>query len=212
MVDHRGVTLRPPVAQRMAGGGADQQGRRIAGQLFGGPGVRLVGNRDVPAHPGLLQSQRFAEAADRVEHMFAGSRRDAFVDHQAVQVLRAGAVVADAPVGLDAQAEQVRAQRHLHLQQRVETPPAQRRMHGAHAGPARGLVEADELHAGQVADQLAFQLADDPGQRSLWPRLLQGAHQRHHVGDVADGGGAQQADRGGGCHRAWVRIVGSHWA
>ena len=63
------------------------------------------------------------------------------------------------------------------------------------------LVEGDELHPGQVAHQLAFELADDPGQRSLRPRLLQRAHQRHDMGDVADGGRAQQADRGRCIHR-----------
>jgi hypothetical protein len=59
-----------------------------------------------------------------------------------------------------------------------------------HAGEAGALVEGDKVDARQIADQPALQLAHDPGQFGLWPCGLQGPHERHDMGDVANGGGA----------------------
>ncbi len=165
MVGDRGVAFRAPVAQRVAGCGADDERRLpVVGPLPGSPFPRFVRDRDVPADPRLLQTERLDETADRIQYVFAGARGNAFAHEQTVQILAARAVIADAAVGVHGEAQEIAAQRHLHVQQRVEAAPGQLTANRPIARAARALVEGQEFDAGDVADQFAFQLADDPGQ------------------------------------------------
>lgn len=84
--------------------------------------MRFFRHRQVPAHLGLAQAQRLGKAADGVEHMDAGVVGDALVDEQAVQVLGAVAVVADASPRRHEGRQHIGAKGHLHLQQGIETP------------------------------------------------------------------------------------------
>src|SRR3546814_7149419 len=59
----------------------------------------------------LAQAQRLAEAADGIQHVGAGARRDALVDEQAVQVLRARLVVTDPAPRRDERRQQVGARK-----------------------------------------------------------------------------------------------------
>jgi len=124
--------------------------------------------------------------------MDAGTVGDALVDHQPMQVLGAAAVVTDPAARRDERRQQVRAQGHLHLQQGIETAgqfAAQR----PHAGQSGLLVVDVEGHAFQPVEQLEASLVDHPVQLQLRPVPQQGAHQRHDMGHVAEGGQAQQA-------------------
>ncbi|PWF65620.1 hypothetical protein CBX98_25515, partial [Vibrio sp. T9] len=58
------------------------------------------------------------------------------------------------------------------------------------------LVEGDEFHAGQVADQAPLQLADDPGEPRPRRLFLQCADQRRYMRHIADGGCAHDAEAG----------------
>ena len=64
-----------------------------------------------------------------------------------------------------------------------------------HAGQARLLVVGVEGDAFQALQQLEASLVDHPVQARLGPVALQRAHQRDHMGDVAQRGQAEQAER-----------------
>jgi hypothetical protein len=55
----------------------------------------------------------------------------------------------------------------------------------ARARPAASLVEDDEFHLIEAAEQLVFQLADDPGDFRGGPVVLDGPDDGHHVSRVA---------------------------
>ncbi len=141
--------------------------------------------------------ERLGKAGDGFEYVLSVPRRDALVDHQAMQVFRAGLVVADAAFGPDRGGEQVGAQRDLALQQHVEAAPRERAAQIGVDPPATRLVEYDEFDPLEVADQLRFELADDPGDAALRQRALQAPHQRHDVGHIAERRQAQDANRRG---------------
>ncbi|MDT4871034.1 hypothetical protein FQZ97_1061400 [compost metagenome] len=179
----------------MAGAGRNhQRALPVCAPLRGCPGVRIGGYRQVPHHLGLFQAEGFAEAADRVEHVDAGPVRDAFVDDDAMQVLRAAAVIADPAPGRNEGRQQVGAQGHLHLQQSVESSGRQRAAQGPHAGQPGLLVVGVEGHTFQPFEQLESALVDHPLQVRPGPVPLQGAHQRHDMGHVAECGQAKQAE------------------
>jgi hypothetical protein len=155
--------------------------------------MRIGGHRQAPHDLGLREPQRLAEAAHRVEYVDAGAVGDAFVDDQPVQVLRAAAVVADPPPCWNEGRQQVGAQRHLHLQQRIEAAAGQFAAQCPHAGQSGLLVVGVEGHALQPFEQPETALVDHPVQVQVRPMPLQRAHQRHDMGHVAEGGQAQQA-------------------
>ena len=205
MVGQGGVTIGVPVAQHVAGARRNHQHRgAVVGPLLPRPVAGGIGHRQVPDDLGLAQAQRFAEAADGVEHVDAGPVGDAFVDEQSVQVPGAGAVVADPAPGRDEGRQQVGARGDLHLQQGVVAGggqglaqgPAQR----THPGQPAALVIGMEGHPVQAVEQAQADRIDHPVQwRTIGPGALQGPHQGHHMGHVAQGGQAQQAQ--GRSHR-----------
>ncbi len=209
VVGHRRVALGTPVAQPMAGSGADQQDALVGGQVLAGEFAGFLGNGDIPTHLLLHQTQRLQEAAHGIQHVFAAARRDPAIGEQAVQVLGTRTVVADAQRRLDQHTEQVRAQRHLHVQQGAELPSGELFAHGAEPFAFGRLVEHDELDAGQVADHLVFEFSDQPGDVRLRPGGLQGANQRNHMGHIANRRGAQDAQRFR-CGQGFVRILLAH--
>src|SRR3546814_14483110 len=93
--------------------------------LLARPGARFVRYRQVPGDGVLLQSQRLAKAADGVEYVDPEPDGDALVDEQPVQVLRARAVVADAPLRRPERRQQVGARGDLHPQQRARKSVAE---------------------------------------------------------------------------------------
>ena len=149
-------------------------------------------------HAVLAQSQRLAEAADRIEDVDAGAVRDALIDEEPMAILRTAAVVTDPSRGRDEGRQQVGARCDLHLQQGVE---ALRRAQAlpefatqrAHAGQSGLLVVFDEVHAGQAFEQPMLAATDDPAQAQVRPGRLQGAHQRDDMGYIAQRGQPQQA-------------------
>jgi hypothetical protein len=188
------VALGAPVAQDVAGAGRDHQdGAAIVFPLRPRPCMRVVRHRQVPEDAIAHQPQRFAEAADRIQHVDAGAVGDARVDEQAVAFLAARPVVANAQPRRDERGQQVGARRYLQLQQDVEALPefaAQR----THAGQPGLLVVLDEAHARQASQQPVFALADDPRDRDIGPCTAQCVQQRQHMGDIAERGQAQQAE------------------
>ncbi len=198
MVGNRRVAVGMPVAACVAGAGRDHQHRAaVVVPLRARPVVGLGRRGQVPAHRGLLQSQRLAEAADGVEHMDAGAVGDALVDEQPVHVLGARAVVADAAPGGDEGRQHVGAEGDLHLQQRGEAGRGQFAPQRAHAGQPGLLVVDVEHDAGQPLEQAVPGLVDHPVQLDARPGLLQRAHQRDHVGHIPECGQAQEAHWGG---------------
>src|SRR5699024_6097483 len=79
-------------------------------------------------------------------------------------------------------------------QQRIEATPPKLPAGLWKAGEPPALVEYNELHAGKIVHQPMLRLADDPGQRRMWPGALNGAHQRHGIAYIAQRRQAQQAE------------------
>src|SRR5690606_20487680 len=179
----------------------------IVRPLRRGPFMRLGRHRQVPLDLVLDQAQRLAEAADGVQHVDARAVRDALVDEQAVQVLGAGTVVADPAPRRHEGRQHVGARRHLQLQQHVEPLRRQLPAQGAHPGQAAALVVDVEGDVLQPFQQAPAARIDDPVQVEARPGALQRPYQRDHVGDVAQGGQAQQADRGAHRSRGVVRLA-----
>ncbi|MNS97045.1 hypothetical protein D3C72_1313680 [compost metagenome] len=198
MVGDLGIAVGVPVAAHVAGAGRDHQHRpAVVLPLRSGPVIGGLRHGQVPADVGLAQAQRLAEAADGIEHMDARAISDAFVDEEAVEVLGAAAVVTDAALGGNEGRQHVRAERHLHLQQRLETSGRQLLAQFLHPGHAGLLVVGMEGDARQAIKQLLPDLVDDPVDRRVRARGLQGAHQRHYVGHIAKSGQAQKTQGGG---------------
>ena len=156
---------------------------------------RRIRYRQIPAHLGLLQAERFEKTRHRIEHVLAAARSDATVDEQSMQIFRARGVIADAQRRADEGADRIRAQRNLHVQQRVEAARGELRAQFVERAPALALVENEELDTGQIANQFVFEFADDPGQFRVGCLRLQRTHDRHHMRDIAECRRAQQADR-----------------
>ncbi len=198
VVGHGCIAVCIPVAAHVAGTGRDHQHRApIVLPLRSGPVICGLGHGQVPADLGLAQAQRLAEAADGIQHMDAGAVGNALVDEEPVQVLGTAAVVADASLGGNERRQQVGAERHLHLQQRFKTPRWQLFAQLLDPCHAALLVVGVEGDAGQAIEQFVADLVDDPVDRRVRARSLQGAHQGHHVGDIAECGQAQEAQGGG---------------
>ena len=146
-------------------------------------------------HIGDLRLIHQRQDALVVGRAHAGDQRDHVgVGNQLLHVVfGARGVVANPHFRVDQQAEQVRAQRHLHVQQRIETAASEFFSDRLEAGDAYRLVEGDELDASNIANQFPLQLADDPSQPGLRPVCLQCAHQRHDMAGIAQRRCAQQA-------------------
>src|SRR5207342_743555 len=131
------------------------------------PFARGIRYRQVPAHLRLLESKRFAEAADGIQDMEAWAVGDALVDEEAVEVLGTGTVIPNAEPGWNEGRQQIGARCHLHLQQHLVTAAArafaQLAAQAAHAREAGLLVVLDEVDTGQSLQQPVLALADDPG-------------------------------------------------
>ncbi len=120
MVRHRGIALHRPVAQDMAGAGADHQRRLVAGQLSFGPGPVFAGAGQAPQRGLDLDAQRPGKFQEALDLMLEWDAGHLVVDEPLVAITRTRPVPAQANGRFHQPAEQVGAQRHLHVQQKVE--------------------------------------------------------------------------------------------
>src|SRR5262245_62132666 len=119
-------------------------------------------------------------------------------------------VEADAQGRFDEQADEIGARRSMHVQQRVELASGECAADGRVAAETFRLVEHDELHAFESAQQRVFRLTDDPREMRARPLALDRANHGHGVARVADGRKANDAERCGRLAEGqWHRVVGA---
>ena len=135
--------------------------------------------------------------------MLLGRRFDSAVDEQAVKILAACLVIANPDPGRDARSCEVGPKGHLHMKQRVELAALHLSAKLGVAFAAGLFVENNKFNVGQIANQFCFDLADDPGDLHAGKLLLEAQNNRNHVGHVADGGQAKNAD---GIHQVLIRF------
>jgi len=130
--------------------------------------------------------------------------RDALIDEPGMPLLAACAVVADAAIAVHAQAQEVCAQRQLHQQQGLKTPPGELFPECPHAAESIALGEWQQFHAGQPLQQLGLSGTQNPAQSRVRTLLGKGMHERQHMADIPKRGQPQQADTGSFRHRGYA--------
>jgi len=138
-----------------------------------------------------------------VSHVLLRCWFDPVVDKQAVKILAAGLVIANPDSGRNAGSGEVGSESHLHVKQRVKLAPRHLSAKLSVAFATGLFVENNEFNAGQIANQLGFDLADNPGDLHAGKLLLEAQHDRYYVSHVADGGQAKNAD---GVHQILIRF------
>ena len=120
------------------------------------------------------------------------------VREQPLLIASARAVEADAQRRAHEQAHEIRARRRVHVQQRIESPPAERSAHVARSRASpRVLSSTMNSTPSRPVHQRVLGLADDPSEPRARPRVLDRAHDGHRVARVADGREANDAERRG---------------
>lgn len=118
--------------------------------------------------------------------MLARCRRNATIDEPTVQLFASRCIKTHAGFGAHRAAQKIRPQRQLTLQQDIEASSAQLLAQLFPCCPSGFLVDDHELNAGDIADQSVLEAPDDPSDTSVWPELLDPAHQGQNVGDIAE--------------------------
>ena len=115
--------------------------------------------------------------------------------NEPLQLARPGTIESEPDPRGYAGGGEARAQRELHVQQRIEAASGEARAELAVGARAGLLVEDHELDVGQVTEQLVLEPSDQPGDAGPRPRVLDGADDRERVTDVSERGQTQHADR-----------------
>src|SRR5690606_22357187 len=117
-----------------------------------------------------------------------------FMGKKPLALTGTAAVKADAPLGLDTNAQNGCTQGGLHVQQGIETPALELTPDRLHALEAGLLVEHHQLHPFEPRHQLRLNLAQHPGDRAVWPTRLDDMDQSQGVANIANGRKAQDTD------------------
>ncbi|MNF67443.1 hypothetical protein D3C84_492590 [compost metagenome] len=191
-----GIAFGGPVLERLAGGGADEQGR-LAVYLLPGPGLVLGADGQLPVRGQILDAELPGEGEKAIQHMGGGGGRHLMVGEQPLAVVGPRLVEPEFDLCSDAQGGDAGTQGSLQVEQGIEFAPLEGAPEITVATPALALVEGDHLDPGQIGKQGRLYLAGNPGDASLWPGPLDDAHQRQRMAAIPDGGEPQDADRGG---------------
>ena len=95
---------------------------------------------------------------------------------------------------MDQPAEQVGPGSYLHLQQNIEAAITERPAQFPHGVPAATLVEFDEFHIIEAAQQTMLQFPDDPGDPGSGPVILDGPDDGYNVRGISECGQPQDAN------------------
>ena len=122
MFRHGGITGTGPVAVGHAGAGADDHVGAVGEQCLG---LQAVGvrDRDIPAQYPLGNTECLGEAEKAVDDVLVLVCGDPVVGKQPLQVLGPVSIKTEAHIGPYQQAGNTGADRHLHVQQQIETLP-----------------------------------------------------------------------------------------
>src|SRR4030095_16900530 len=205
-----GVVLRAPVATGVARARTDDERRTLVVDDLRGIVTRIPRQRDIPAQQAVVHAERLGEAEERVHNVLTCARRDAMSRAQPLQLPRPGTVEGETPRRAYVAAEEAGTQCELHMQQQIEALLANRHTKVLEVLKRVTLVEDDKLDFRNEAKKLCLDLADDPREAHFRPGLLESAHHRQHVTDIADGREPQDADiaRGVG-ENHWNRMTAS---
>src|SRR6516164_1342598 len=156
----------------MTRAGTDDERRLTVRDQPTGVTLRLWRQPQVPAQQPLGDAESRREAEEAIEYVLAGTRRDACVGEQPLQLTRARAVEPELDARRDAGRYEARAHRQLHVQQHLKAAPRELAAQRSEPGEAGALVDGDKLHPVEKPHETRLASADDPGELRCRPRLL----------------------------------------
>ena len=196
VIRQRSIACGGPVLERLAGGGADEQGR-LATNLLPGPGLVFGADGQLPIRRQIPDAEFPGEGEKAVQHMGRGRRGHPVIGEQPLAVVGPLLVETEFDVCPDAEGGDAGPHGGLQVQQGIELAPLEGAPQIAIATPTLALVEGNDLHLGQIGEQGGLDFAGDPGDAGLRPLPLNNANQCQRVATIADGGEPQDADGGG---------------